>query len=355
MKMIFSIIGARPQFIKAAPVSRELRKEHKEILCHTGQHYDENMSQLFFDELEIPAPDMNLEIGSGPHGRQTGEMLSAIEDALVEHKPDVVLVYGDTNSTLAGALAACKLGVPIAHVEAGLRSFNREMPEEINRVLTDKISHWMFCPTQSAVNHLAVEGISQGVYLTGDVMLDAALHFAALAEKKSNVMKKLGLKPKEYILATCHRPQNTDQKEHLGGIIEAFMHSPVPVIFPAHPRTRHFLHEHGLLFQLQESDQVRMIEPVGYLDMIQLERNALKIVTDSGGIQKEAYFYSVPCITMRLETEWVETVHDGWNVLAGNDRDAILAAMHGFNPVHERGEHYGDGRASEVIADILKN
>ena len=352
---ITTIVGARPQFIKAAPVSNALRKNHSEVLVHTGQHYDENMSRLFFDELGIPAPDVNLEIGSGPHGEQTGRMLVGIEKILVEKKPDLVLVYGDTNSTLAGAIAAAKLHIPIGHVEAGLRSFNRRMPEEINRILTDKISNYLFCPTSTAVAHLQKEGITAGVHRTGDVMYDAALHFAGLAEKKESVLAKLGIEHKHYLLATCHRPQNTDDEQALTGIVEAFIESGETVVFPVHPRTSVFLKKFGLLERMIKTKNMMPIEPVGYLEMLQLEKFAKKILTDSGGVQKEAYFFKVPCITMRPETEWVETVEDGWNILTGSDKRKILQAITGFLPTHEQKNHYGDGRASERIADILSS
>lgn len=350
---IVTIVGARPQFIKASPVSAALRKNNTEYLIHTGQHYDENMSKLFFDELGIPQPDLNLGIGSGHHAEQTGQMLIGIEKVLLEQTPDVVLVYGDTNSTLAGAIAASKLNIPIAHVEAGLRSFNKTMPEEVNRVLTDKISNLMFCPTQTAVTHLKAEGINEGVFLTGDVMYDASLHFSKLADQKGSVVGRLELSPKEYILATCHRPQNTDDQAILINIIEAFIESGEQIVFPVHPRTKGFLNKFGLYEKIENSSNLKLIEPVGYLEMIQLERDAKKILTDSGGVQKEAYFYHVPCITMRPETEWTETVDDGWNVLVGADKAKILDAIASFNPSHEHNNHYGDGKASGKIAELM--
>jgi len=352
---IMTIVGARPQFVKAAPVSRALRKIGEEFLLHTGQHYDANMSQLFFDELEIPAPDLNLEIGSGPHGLQTGQMLVAIEKALMAQQPDWVLVYGDTNSTLAGAVAAAKLNIPIAHVEAGLRSFNRLMPEEINRILTDRISALLFCPTRTAVTHLADEGIRSGVHWTGDVMYDAALHFAALAEIKSTVLQKLALQPRSYVLATVHRAQNTDEPAALSRIMGALLESGQTIVFPVHPRTAGFLRKYGLMEKMTASGRIRLLEPVGYLDMICLEKNARRIVTDSGGVQKEAYFFQTPCVTLREETEWSETVDDGWNVLTGTDPQKIVRAVTSFNPTRPQGRHYGDGRAADRIAEILSN
>jgi len=352
-KYILTIVGARPQFIKAAPVSRAVRRRHREFLLHTGQHYDQNMSQLFFDEMAIPAPDLNLEIGSGPHGEQTARMLVGIERVLQTEKPDLVMVYGDTNSTIAGALAAAKLNIPVAHVEAGLRSFNRAMPEEINRVLTDRLSDLLFCPTAAAVGHLKKEGIERGVHLTGDVMYDAALHFAALAETNSRILADLGLDNKSYLLATCHRPQNTDDPAALSAIVSALADCGEMVVFPVHPRTRGFLTSAGLDQSIDRARNIRLIEAVGYLDMIQLEKHARLIVTDSGGVQKEAYFYRTPCITLRPETEWVETVADGWNVLVGADRERILSAINNLIPPVLQHDHYGDGRASEAIAEIL--
>ncbi|MBN2357490.1 UDP-N-acetylglucosamine 2-epimerase (non-hydrolyzing) [candidate division KSB1 bacterium] len=353
MKKILTIVGARPQFIKAAAVSRVLRRQHQEYLLHTGQHYDENMSKLFFDEMNIPIPDLNLEIGSGPHGEQTGKMLVGIERVLQGEKPDMVMVYGDTNSTLAGALAAAKLHIQVAHVEAGLRSFNRAMPEEINRIVADQIAELLFCPTETAVGNLRREGISRGVHNSGDVMYDAALYFAGVAAQKSAIMQQLALKDKEYILVTCHRAQNTDDVANLTAIVEALVACDEPVVFPVHPRTRGFINSSGLTDKLAGAKRVRLIDPVGYLDMIQLEKHAAKIVTDSGGVQKEAYFYTVPCITLRDETEWIETVDDGWNVLVGADKERIVDAIVNFAPAGSQNNHYGDGHAGEKIVDIL--
>jgi len=319
---IVTIVGARPQFIKAAVLSRELRKEHTEILVHTGQHYDQNMSEIFFEELGIPAPDFNLGIGSGPHGKQTGEMLAAIEGVLLKERPDWVLVYGDTNSTLAGALAAVKLHIRVAHVEAGLRSFNRRMPEEINRVLTDHASDLLLCPTQTAVENLQNEGIARGVHLVGDVMYDA-LVWAAAQEKEPSILDTLDLEPGKYLLATVHRAENTDDPERLAGILAAFGQVRETLVWPVHPRTRLKLQE----LNWQPAGHVKLIEPLGYLNMAQLEKHARIILTDSGGIQKEACWLGVPCITLRDETEWVETVQSGWNILAGSEKKAILDAV----------------------------
>lgn len=346
---IVTIIGARPQFIKAAPVSRAIRRRNDEILVHTGQHYDENMSDVFFRELNIPSPDYNLAIGSGTHGWQTGHMLIAIEKILLDTKPDAVLVYGDTNSTLAGALAASKLLIPLAHVEAGLRSFNKAMPEEQNRVLADHISDLLFCPTQTAVDNLVSEGIKRGVYNTGDVMYDAVLYNKDIALNKSDVLARLGLQPKEYILATIHRAENTDDKDRLSAILGAFSRCGRKIVFPVHPRTRKYISEYGLAL----AGNVLLTEPVGYLDMLALENGAAKIVTDSGGVQKEAYFLGVPCITAREQTEWVETIEAGWNILVGSDEKAILDALVNFAPSGGRPAYFGDGSAASRIADIM--
>ncbi len=316
---IVTIVGARPQFIKAAVLSRELRKEQTEILVHTGQHYDSNMSDIFFAELGIPAPDYNLGIGSGPHGKQTGEMLAAIEEVLLKAIPDWVIVYGDTNSTLAGALAAVKLHIKVAHVEAGLRSFNRAMPEEINRVMTDHASDLLLCPTKTAEENLAKEGITKGVHLVGDVMYDA-LMWAAAQEKGPSILDTLDLEPGKYLLATVHRAENTDDPNRLKGILAAFEQVQETLVWPVHPRTRQKLQE----LQWKPAGHVKMIEPLGYLDIAQLEKHARIILTDSGGIQKEACWLGVPCITLRDETEWVETVQSGWNVLVGAETRQIL-------------------------------
>ena len=329
---IVTIVGARPQFIKAAPVSRAIHKHNlegadpqiKEIIVHTGQHYDDTMSAVFFRDLDIPDPHMNLDVGSGPHGWQTAQMLIRIEKVLMERKPDMVLVYGDTNSTLAGALSAVKLHIPVAHIEAGLRSFNRKMPEEHNRVVSDHLSDLLFCPTQTAVNNLAGEGITKGVHYVGDVMYDSVLYNIHLAEKRSHILKKCNLEPKHYALATVHRAENTDDYERLRSIFHALdriAKDGLPVIVPLHPRTRK---------QKESSsaplNSVQLIDPVSYLDMLVLERQAKVILTDSGGVQKEAYWFDVPCITLRNETEWLEAVESGWNTVVGYDSKCIIAA-----------------------------
>ncbi len=351
---ILSIVGARPQFVKAAPVSQAVRKKHTEILLHTGQHYDENMSRIFFDDLGIPRPDYNLEIGSESHAVQTARMLEGVEQVLFEQKPDAVLVYGDTNSTIAGALAATKLHIPVAHVEAGLRSFNWDMPEEINRVLTDRISRWLFCPTQTAIDHLKNEGRTEGVFLTGDVMYDALLHFSQLAEARPSPLQRFGLSEKTYCLATVHRPANTDDPKNLSAIVNAFLESGETIIFPVHPRTRKFLADYGLDKKIEASENLRVVEPLSYLDILVLEKHAKKILTDSGGMQKEAYLWGVPCVTLRGETEWTETIEEGWNRLVGARHGEILEAIADFHPTTPRRFSYGDGHASEKMVHILE-
>ena len=348
---IASIVGARPNFIKCAPLSKEIRKEFNEVIIHTGQHYDYEMNKVFFDELKIPEPDYHLGVGSGTHGEQTGEMLKRTEEVLIKEKPDLVLVFGDTNSTLAGALAASKLHIKVAHVEAGLRSYDKRMPEEINRVLTDHCSDLLFCPTETAVRNLKGEGVTNGVYLTGDVMVDALKENIEIAERKSKILDELDLKPKEYCLATVHRAENTDDFERLKNIVDAF-YEIGNLVFPCHPRTEKFLKNFGLWNGLIKN--VKVIKPVGYLDMLMFEKNARKILTDSGGIQKEAYIFKVPCITLRENTEWVETVEDGWNVLVGADKDKIIKMANEFEPKGEQRDVFGKGDASEKIREIIE-
>ncbi|MGQ4892549.1 MAG: non-hydrolyzing UDP-N-acetylglucosamine 2-epimerase, partial [Candidatus Njordarchaeia archaeon] len=295
-----------------------------------------------------------LGVGSGTHGYQTGEMLKRIEEILIKEKPDLVLVYGDTNSTLAGALAAVKLHINVAHVEAGLRSFDKRMPEEVNRVLTDHVSDYLFTPTETAVQNLYNEGIRNGVYLTGDVMFDALLYNIKIAERKSKILDELGLKPKEYFLATVHRAENTNNKKNLENIVDAFIEWGELIVFPAHPRTVKFLRSYELYERLEKAESVLLIKPVSYLDMLVLEKNAKKILTDSGGVQKEAYFLRVPCITLRERTEWVETVEDDWNVLTGADKNKILKAIKEFAPYGETYSYkFGNGKASERIVEII--
>lgn len=350
---IASIVGARPEFVQLAPLSEELKKEHKEIIIHTGQHYDIEMSKLFFNELNISKPNYNLKVGSGGHGYQTGEMIKRIEDVLINERPDLVMVRGDTNSTLAGALAAVKLHIVTAHVEAGMRSFNRKMPEEINRVLTDHCSDLLFASTETAVVNLQNEGIVRGVYNVGDVMFDALLRNKKIAENKSNILQKLGLTKKEYCVLTIHRQENTDNKKILKNIFDALISSEKQIIFPVHPRTKKYLKEYDLWNIVNESN-IKVIKPLGYLDFIKLVSCSKKVLTDSGGLQKEAYFLTVPCITLREETEWVETVKDGWNVVVGYDRAKILDAIFNFSPDGDQHNYFGNGDAAKKIVDILK-
>jgi UDP-GlcNAc3NAcA epimerase len=347
---ILTVVGARPQFIKSAPVSRAIRKAgHTEYLVHTGQHYDYGMSQVFFDELLIPQPDLNLGVGSGLHGQQTGEMLIHLEAVIWEQKPDWVLVYGDTNSTLAGALAAVKLHVPLAHVEAGLRSFNRQMPEEINRILTDHVSDLLLCPSQSAVDNLENEGITSGVHLVGDVMSDALNYAAKYASQQSMILRDLKLEEKGFLVATVHRAENTDAPERLRAILDAFNALDEPVLFPVHPRTRNALQQ----VKYTLAPHVQLIEPLGYLDMVRLMQAARMILTDSGGMQKEAYWLGVPCVTLRDETEWLETVQAGWNILVGSDTAQIVAAIREWRASQEHPQLYGDGQVAMRVVRAL--
>lgn len=384
---IISIVGARPQFIKLAPIvnaiqeqSRpDLKREVEHIIIHTGQHYDYQMDKIFFDEFVIPEADYNLEVGSASHGRQTAEMLIKAENVLIKENPGMVLVYGDTNSTFAGVFASAKLGIPVAHVEAGLRSYNRRMPEEINRILTDRCSDILFCPTDNACKNLKKEGVSNIAnkgklidlksieslsanqrfpitFNVGDIMYDTVLIGLKIAEKKSNVLEILKLEPKKYFLATVHRAENSDDKERLKNILAAFdkISEEKPVIFPVHPRTKKNLE----LFDISPSiyKRVLMTDPVSYFDMLILEKNAKKILTDSGGIQKEAYFFEVPCITFREETEWIETLEGGYNILVGTNKKKIChAALTSQPPNPSSLSPFGDGHASERILSVLSH
>jgi UDP-GlcNAc3NAcA epimerase len=359
MQKILTVVGARPQFIKAAPVSKAISesKQLLEVLVHSGQHYDANMSGKFFEELELRPPQYNLEVGSGGHGVQTGEIMKRLEPVLEKEAPKLVIVYGDTNSTLAGALTASKLHIPVAHVEAGLRSFNKEMPEEINRIVADHVSTLRFCPTTRAVQNLQSEGIRENVFEIGDVMYDAALNFSQKAKEKSSIIDEEGLKAKGYVLATVHRAENTDDGQRLSNIFSALseLGREVTVVVPLHPRTRKMLLHFGLEDLI---DGIRILEPVGFLDMVSLESNARVIVTDSGGVQKEAYFHRVPCVTLRDETEWIETLEAQWNVLANVDFEEGIAEMvrSAITSTGGRPEirEYGDGRASQKIVCELE-
>jgi UDP-GlcNAc3NAcA epimerase len=339
---ILTVVGARPQFIKAAPVSQALQKHggFREILVHTGQHFDAGMSGVFFEELEIPRPSYNLEVNSLGHGAMTGRMLEKLEEVMLVEKPDRVLIYGDTNSTAAGALAAAKLHIPVAHVEAGLRSFNRRMPEEINRVLADHLSSLLLCPTRRAVENLAREGIERGVHQVGDVMYDVTLAAVRRAEGRSRILEQNGLEPANYAVATIHRAENTDDPDRFARIMQWLSDRgrETPIVMPVHPRTRKLMESRNL-----RPDGVRLFEPLGYLDMAFLTHHAVAVFTDSGGLQKEAYFHRVPCVTLRDETEWVETVEAGWNRL-WTEPD--------YKPRSEI-DDYGTGASSQAIAELL--
>lgn len=362
-KTIITIIGARPQFIKAAVLSRTIRQEKwknsfREIIIHTGQHYDANMSEIFFREMDIPDPDYNLNIGSGTHGKMTGEMLIHIEEVLLSEKPDIVLVYGDTNSTLAGALAASKLLIPLAHVEAGLRSFWKAMPEEQNRIITDHLSEFLFCPTVTACENLKNEGIVKGVKLSGDIMLDASTFYQKKVNENikkypDNLARKLNISVDflhdGFSLLTVHRAENTDNPQNLKNIISAINKSKIPSIFPVHPRTRKLLDNLNIKFD----SHVKLIDPIGYLDMLELEMRCKFIVTDSGGVQKEAFFTKKPCITLREQTEWIETVEHGWNTLVGTDPDKLLNTIKNISVPEKYPILYGDGNCSEKILTSL--
>ncbi len=349
MVKIFSIVGARPQFIKAATISRAIRLKPgiKEIVVHTGQHYDLNMSNIFFHELNIPEPNYNLEVGSGLHGFQTGLILQRIEKVMIEEKPDWVLVYGDTNSTVAGALAASKLHIPIAHVEAGLRSFNRKMPEEINRIITDRISDLLFAPTQTAMMNLKNEGLIECSRLTGDIMYDSVLFYKERINDNPQLYTLTNL-PSSYYLATIHRAENTDKIKNLKNIFDALSMLEKQVILPLHPRTRKIITKN---FRVPEN--VKIMDPVGYLQMLKLIMDAEKVITDSGGLQKETYFLGKQCVTLRNETEWVETLHDNWNTLVGANKEKILKALNLKVTNISRDEKFGSGDAAQKIIELI--
>jgi UDP-GlcNAc3NAcA epimerase len=361
MKVV-TIAGARPQFVKAAMVSRAILERNRqdaasieEYILHTGQHYDENMSRIFFSDLGIPQPAWELQCGNDTHGRMTGRMLMEIEKILLEALPDWVLVYGDTNSSLAAAKAAAKLHIPVAHVEAGLRSFNKQMPEEINRILTDHVSSLLFCPTRTALHNLAGEGIEEGALHVGDVMYDAALFFGAVAVASSGILRRLAIEDRPFRLCTVHREENADSPERLGSIFQALEASATetcPVVLPLHPRTRLRMERYGLLAQAERHSGLLLTPPLSFLDMIMLEKHARTILTDSGGMQKEAYFHRTPCITLREETEWTETVDAGWNQIAGWRTESILRCLQ-RSPETREIDEYGDGNAATLIARLL--
>jgi len=365
---IVTVVGARPQFVKAATVSRQIialndrlpsaEDRVTEIIVHTGQHYDAEMSDIFFKELQIPAPQHNLGVGSGSHAFQTARMLEGIEKVLLAERPEMVLIYGDTNSALAGALAAAKLHIPIAHVEAGLRSRNRKMAEEINRIVADHLASFLFCPVQAAVENLRQEGITQGVFFVGDVMYDSLIFNLELASVTSKVLEVLNLPPQSYYLATVHRAENTDDLTRLRAIFRALNQLDAIVVLPMHPRTRKIIYEDHPSAFLSELDNLMVIEPQGYLDTLVLQRHAKMILTDSGGMQKEAYFLGRPCITLRDETEWGETVAAGWNLVVGADDRKILEAVERFashppSSQPDAAHLFGDGNASEKIVQTL--
>lgn len=357
---IATVVGARPQFIKAAAVSRILRDFHNEILIHTGQHYDQNMSDIFFNELSIPKPDYNLGVGSGSHAKQTADMLVGIEDVLIREEPDLLMVYGDTNSTLAGALAASKIHIPIAHIEAGLRSFNMKMPEEQNRILTDRISAFLFCPTETAVKNLLDEGIKNRVYNVGDVMCDAVIFYIKKAKEYSAdyyFSRLTGLfrnidKPDKWYMTTIHRAENTDDIIKISEILNALERLEYKVIFPVHPRTK------SLVKQINDNENYKnilFVEPIGYLDMLYFTKNAVKVITDSGGLQKEAYILNTPCITVRDQTEWVETLNGNHNILCKpSTHDIINKVLYTIIDTKNKSNYYGNGDAANKIVQLLK-
>jgi UDP-N-acetylglucosamine 2-epimerase (non-hydrolysing)/UDP-GlcNAc3NAcA epimerase len=349
---IFTVVGNRPQFIKAAAVSGPLRERHEEILVHTGQHYDDSLSRVFFRELGLARPDRELGIGGGSNTSQTARMLAALEPLLTEVAPDAALVYGDTNSTLAGALAAAQARIPVVHVEAGMRAFDRTMPEELNRVLSDHLAELLLCASETAAQNLRSESVAGRVEVVGDVMVDVALRWAPAAREDLKALAAYDVEPGAYLLLTAHRAGNVDDPARLGMLVKLVRALPVPIIFPLHPRTRMRLRDAGLLEQLAEIDGVVLSEPLGYVEFSGLLHHARAVVTDSGGVQKEAYLAGVPCVTLRVSTEWVETVEAGWNTLVDLDPPLALAALD-RNPPAERPALYGDGHAAERCVQAI--
>jgi UDP-GlcNAc3NAcA epimerase len=350
---ILTVVGNRPQFIKAAAVSGPLRERHEEILVHTGQHYDDSLSRVFFTELGLERPDRQLAIAGASNTSQTARMLAALEPLLAAERPDAALVYGDTNSTLAGALAAAQASIPVVHVEAGMRSFDRTMPEELNRVLTDHLATLLLCSSQLAVENLRAESLGERAVLVGDVMVDVALRWAPAARASTDVAGAYGLEPGSYLLATAHRAGNVDDPARLRALVALIRALPAPVLFPVHPRTRARLREAGLLEELEAAAAITLSEPLGYVEFGALLCHARAVLTDSGGVQKEAYLAGVPCVTLRANTEWVETVRAGWNTLVDLDAGAALAAL-AREPPAERPALYGDGHAAERCVDALE-
>ncbi len=350
---IFSVVGARPQFVKLAPLHKAIKVHHQHVIVHTGQHYDYKLSQSFFEELHIPDPDYNLGVGSGSQGAQTGKMMEEIEKVFINDRPDLVVVYGDTNTTLAAGIVAAKMGLPLVHVEAGLRSYRRSMPEEINRVVTDHLSNLLLCPSPPSVQNLEKEGITEGVAVVGDVMTECLLSIESTLD--DSAPEKLGLMKGEYVLATIHRQENADSRENLGAIIGAMCQYDGEVVLPLHPRTAKNITSWGLMDKLTDSGNVMVMEPMDFLTFTAIERHARKIMTDSGGVQKEAYFWGVPCVTVRDETEWTETLEGGWNVLTGASQERILEALHRSRPENGRTVVYGDAHVSSRIVDQIEN
>jgi UDP-N-acetylglucosamine 2-epimerase len=352
---LITIVGNRPQFVKAAAVSKRLRERHDEVLVHTGQHYDDELSAVFFRELDLPKPDRELGVGSASHALQVSQIMLAIEAVAQEVNPALGLVYGDTNSTLGGALAFAKVGLPVAHVEAGMRSFDHTMPEERNRVLADHLSRLHLCSTETAVENLRAEGVTEGLCLVGDVMADLTLTMAPVAEQRSDVRKRLGLEQGAYLLVTAHRAGNVDDEAALARLVEVLEALSLPAVFPVHPRTRARLEATGLLTRLEGTGNLTLVPSLGYLDFLQLLRGAAAVLTDSGGVQKEAYLLRVPCLTLRETTEWVETVELGWNRLVGLDRERVLAALQDLDPPKDHPELYGGGHAAEAVVDAISD
>ena len=359
MYKILTIVGARPQFVKSAMFSKAVAEadDMQEVIVHTGQHYDDTLSKIFFDEMGIPKPKYNLEVGSLSHAKQTAAILSDLEEVYTQEKPDITVIFGDTNSTLAGALCSAKLGIPVVHIEAGMRSYKLYQPEEINRRAADHCSELFLCSSEDSKNNLKQESITKNVFVVGDLMYDSTVLFSKLGDQK--ILTGIGVKPDGYVLVTCHRPESTDTKKNLQAIVDALVDLPYDVVFPMHPRTKKYLEKYGLYDVLVKADHVFLIDPVGYIDMHQLIKHAKKVATDSGGLQKEAYFHKKPCITLREFTEWVDLVDAGWNVVTGYDHKKISEAIHTFEPATPYTNIFGDGRAAHTcvrqIRDFLEN